>query len=458
MRGIAGYMADLATELARLNNAFRGGIVSLPGIPILLGGCRDRTAIRAITEAGRWFTHSGSFHLQETMKMVMSGIAEMGEGGVWETEKMRHPMPLNLSGITEQRSWVSGGWTTPCEVQPFTPELEEKIVRSLACELNGLFNLGLGTEPICDRLSKDEKRVAKILVIGGSHSIREAEELAKRGYDVVSCGVSGWRPNMTAIQDMTDKVTEAVKDMTDGDIVLIHCFDNVAYMARSEEGGDLPIRRYPDGSYHIEGDLVLSSKERLFMFFKNCIPIFKLLEKFLVFFLSPLPRYLYSGCCTREDHGPNRLQDGFEEELRKSLMVCRGFYKDFFFTSGIRNVTVLNPGLETPQEDESGLQLWGPDPVHPLPEGYGRIADMICREMEKKASASRKRVGETLEPKNNKRPRFEPARPRWIEQSQPQITVQSGYNNWRGAGGDRGRGRGRGRRPWRGQGIGRGYN
>jgi hypothetical protein len=147
--------------------------------------------------------------------------------------------------------------------------------------------------------------------------------------------------------------------MSDGDTVLIHCFDNVAYMARSEEGGDLPIRRYPDGSYFIEGTLVLASKERLFMFFKNCIPIFKLLEKFVVFFLSPLPRYLYSGCCTREDHAPNSLQDGYEEEMRKALMACRWFFKDFFFTSGFRNVTVLNPGMETPQEDELGLQLWG---------------------------------------------------------------------------------------------------
>ncbi len=136
-------------------------------------------------------------------------------------------------------------------------------------------------------------------------------------------------------------------------------------------------------------------------------------------------------------------------------MACRGFYKDFFFTSGFRNVTVLNPGLETPQEDETGLQLWGPDPVHPLSEGYGRIIDMVCREKEKKDGASRKRVGETLEPKNSKRPRFEPARLRWIEQAQPQITVQSG---WRGAGGDHGRGRGRGWRPWRGLGRGKGYN
>jgi hypothetical protein len=44
---------------------------------------------------------------------------------------------------------------------------------------------------------------------------------------------------------------------------------------------------------------------------------------------------------------------------------------------------------------------------------------MVCRE---KDGASRKRAGETLEPKNSKRPRFEPARPRWIEQAQPQIS------------------------------------
>ncbi len=101
---------------------------------------------------------------------------------------------------------------------------------------------------------------------------------------------------------MTEKVSEAVAALTEDDIVVIHCFDNIAYMARSEEGGDLPIRRYPTGDFHIEGELVLASKERLFMYFKNCLPFFKLLEKLTVYFLSPLPRHLYVSCCLREDH------------------------------------------------------------------------------------------------------------------------------------------------------------
>ncbi len=83
---------------------------------------------------------------------------------------------------------------------------------------------------------------------------------------------------------------------------------------------------------------------------------------------------------------------------------------------------------------------------------------LYVKEKEKKDGASRKRAGETLEPKNSKRARFEPARAGWIEQAQPQITVQSSYNHWRGAGGDRDRGRGKGRRPLRGLGRGMGYN
>jgi hypothetical protein len=49
-------------------------------------------------------------------------------------------------------------------------------------------------------------------------------------------------------------------------------------MARSEEGGDLPIRKFVTGDYHVEGDLVLASKERLHMFFINCLPVLRLLE------------------------------------------------------------------------------------------------------------------------------------------------------------------------------------
>jgi hypothetical protein len=32
-------------------------------------------------------------------------------------------------------------------------------------------------------------------------------------------------------------------------------------------------------------------------------------------------------------------------------MESRGYYKDFFFTSGFKNLTVHNPGMEVPCEE-----------------------------------------------------------------------------------------------------------
>jgi len=61
---------------------------------------------------------------------------------------------------------------------------------------------------------------------------------------VIICAVPGWRPNKTAVEEMATKVGEALKLLTPNDVVILHLFDNVAYMARSEEGGDLPIRQY----------------------------------------------------------------------------------------------------------------------------------------------------------------------------------------------------------------------
>jgi hypothetical protein len=90
----------------------------------------------------------------------------------------------------------------------FTLDSEEKIVQCLTRELNSLFDLGLCTEPIADRLYREERTARKILVIGGSHSIREAEALSARGFEVISLAARGWRPNLTACKDMAARVEE----------------------------------------------------------------------------------------------------------------------------------------------------------------------------------------------------------------------------------------------------------
>jgi hypothetical protein len=342
--------------------------------------------------------------------------------------------------------------------------MEKLIVHALVRDLNANFDVGLCADPITvpdPELSGPDTRKPKFLFIGGSHSLREAQCLAAKSYDVVTCAVSGWRANKTACEEMAEKVQEALRGLCEDDVIVVHCTDNTAFTARTEEGGDLPIRNIA-GEYHVEGDLVVASKERLYMFFKNCLPFLTLLAGRLVLFLTPLPRYVYTCCCTNLEHAANRAEPGFEEDIKKALAECRDHYKNFLFTSGLRGFVIRNPGLCVPEMDEEGMSLWTVDPVHPTKEGYSRIADMILSEADRMRgkAGSKKRQGSVLEAAS-KRPRQEVPRPNWVSETCAATSRQDGARRGRDRGRPpfRGRGRGwvRGRGEARGRGRGQSY-
>jgi hypothetical protein len=271
--------------------------------------------------------------------------------------------------------------------------------------------------------------------------LREAEYLSDRGYEVLTCAVGGWRANKTAGEEMAVYVEKALGEMDAEDVIAVHCCDNTAFMARSEEGGDLPIHKFVTGEYHVEGDLVVAGKDRLLMFFRNCLPFLLLLKNRNMIFLTPIPRFLYALCCENVEHASNQRDQDFEADLRAALAEAMNSYKDFLFTSGLRGFSVLNPGLCVPAEDEAGTPLWSDDPFHPVYEGYSRITDMIVKEAEKlRHWAGTKRKGGSLAAEN-KRPRLEIQRPSWIEHGCSSTARQDGFVR----GGQRGH---HGQRTW----------
>ncbi len=111
-------------------------------------------------------------------------------------------------------------------------ELEKSLIGALITELNNLFNLGLGTDTIHDRLieQQDTAAIRRYLFIGRSHAATEGNVMADRGHEVIVCAVSGWRPNKTAVEEMAAMVEEALLELPPNDVIVLHLFDNVAYM------------------------------------------------------------------------------------------------------------------------------------------------------------------------------------------------------------------------------------
>ncbi len=191
-------------------------------------------------------------------------------------------------------------------------------------------------------------------------------------------------------------------------------------------GGGPPHRQYGNGEFHVEDDLVLAGKDRLYMYFRNTLPLLRLLEGLTVVFLTPLPRYLQEGCWGADDHVPNRFEEGFEASLRKGLMETRRFFKDFLFTNNLR-FKIINPGLCVPLSDASCDPLWGEDPVHPLYGGYDAIIDTVLYEADT-LRAGGKRAGEDIAPPPKKQ-RAEVPRPRWVKSRQVPVVMHGGYVN-----------------------------
>ncbi len=99
--------------------------------------------------------------------------------------------------------------------------------------------------------------------------------------------------------------------------------------------------------------------------------------------------------------------------MQAALREFRINIKNFAFLKNFR-LKVLDPSPCLPLVDDSGEDVWGSDPVHPLPHGFRLLVDMFETEIEQLQGKSRKRAGSTLQPPSK---RSKPAaRPAWISQ------------------------------------------
>ncbi len=97
----------------------------------------------------------------------------------------------------------------------------------------------------------------------------------------------------------------------------------------------------------------------------NLEPVLKILSNRKVIIVKPMLSYLYESCCGREDHAPNRIEDGFEEELQRNLGKFWLNFKKLLFLRNYR-FKVVDPSPALPLVDEEEAAVWGTDLVHPL--------------------------------------------------------------------------------------------
>jgi hypothetical protein len=96
-------------------------------------------------------------------------------------------------------------------------------------------------------------------------------------------------------EDMRTSLKEVIREK-DPTTVVFHMLDNSAYYGRSEDGSCAAPKRGED-EYHVEGEVYLCGRDTLLQHFNTVNPLLDLAAKRRGIVITPLPRYLQTGCC-----------------------------------------------------------------------------------------------------------------------------------------------------------------
>jgi hypothetical protein len=81
------------------------------------------------------------------------------------------------------------------------------------------------------------------------------------------------------------------------------------------------------------------------------------------------------GCCDNDNHIANRKRPGFEANLNRELKEVAERLRDYLFTTGYKQVKVLDPGVSWGGKTKD--ELWGDNAVHPNKEAYKMMANGV---------------------------------------------------------------------------------
>jgi hypothetical protein len=117
-------------------------------------------------------------------------------------------------------------------------------------------------------------------VVGNHKAEKLTEALKSSGVTAEAVTLEDWRANPNSVSPMIENVKMALTEVRPETLVLIG-LESSFYQAQTEDGFTLPIKKAADGHYHVEGELVLCTREVQVKHFKTMEPMWQLSEQFV---------------------------------------------------------------------------------------------------------------------------------------------------------------------------------
>ena len=216
-------------------------------------------------------------------------------------------------------------------------------------------------------------RRKKFMVIGASNSEKLAFALEEAGVKAGRITTRNWRAADETVAVIEDHIIKGIQ-AEDPETVVYQLLDNLVFLGRKLDGTTELPKRSASGIYHVAGDLIVASKDVQYNLYKVIRPLLMAAGNRPLVIVTPFPRYTDSPCCEDPSHITNFKSEGFAENIVRQLGELRSNFRSFLFTDRIRRASTVNPSPL--MEDPLPGGNWA-DPVHPKPEIFARLADLV---------------------------------------------------------------------------------
>ena len=406
--GLAAYTQDLCSAVAKLTEGLRRAANIAPVPFILCETIMDPALIRSIVELYAWIgtcLSSVEGTSASAFRASLEGLNFNGTGLVQPDYTCRHRLPTEL-GNSNTQIWNSTGLAAlPSGVKKFTSEMEEEILSRLISDLNGFLALELDGHPDLER-DVDRSDMTPLddtifILIGGSHALRTANGLVRRGKRAIAATIGGWKPTADMLAAILAKLGKAVSMCPDKSkiVCVFQMYDNCSYFCQDEEGNRSAAKKGPDGKFHVQGGSVTAHQDIQYQFFKKTIPVLEAVDGVRKIVLSPLPRYWELKCCKNKNHCVNQLEPDYKQKLEGAVYEMKNNLRAQCFRHGQRNTRVLGSWHIVKKEKD----LWA-DAVHLSDGGYNLLADSVIEaaaDMTKKRKADMELGADSKRPKSS---------------------------------------------------------
>jgi lysophospholipase L1-like esterase len=384
--GTSSYAKDWTDVVALTVETWHGSRVC-PLIPLILTECVG-SVVRELNELSLWFEDMYDTDPQGLREVWRSLVAAMdcfstGATSLDTMDSYKVLLPGSLQCRTLDKPVTFCSYSSrPVTFSGLPKDKCDELLSILLADVFQNFRACARPEDYLARadgnLTESEAAEQKVILFGASNMSRASQFFSEYEPCNENHSVPGWTPTAENIR----KLSELVEAKAKGRVAFV--FDILSNSAVRYEQFDgttaLPFKS--SGRYHLGGGVVPTPVTTFRKVIEHVLPIFKSKGNNPCIIVPPLPRYVFSRCCSDTSHCTNAEDSDFAKKMLTGFNQQRSELIKTLVQQGLTNFKVLDVGCVTSGATTASLsekleelrKVSTADGVHFSADGYRNLA------------------------------------------------------------------------------------